>query len=193
MVLVGDDTDLLVFLCYHARQDGCDLFFRPEPKVHTRGMWGWLMKKVQGQLGKEVCRKSAFSSRRYWLRPHFTPVWRWKGNNVKEVRCLTLLCPTLLLQVKKDWFHCSVVSLQMDSMLWVIGDTLTNFQQSHTIYSHTVYSRLQQRPDITACACIYRAQRRHQRTGLESQRQSSAPYYDWFASCPTIPSSVDQM
>ena len=28
-VLVGDDTDLLVLLCYHTDIHGCDVFFRP--------------------------------------------------------------------------------------------------------------------------------------------------------------------
>ena len=36
-VLVGDDTDLLVLLCYHASEDGYDLYFRPEPKANARG------------------------------------------------------------------------------------------------------------------------------------------------------------
>ena len=35
-VLFGDDTDLLVLLCYHASEDGYDLYFRPEPKAKTR-------------------------------------------------------------------------------------------------------------------------------------------------------------
>ena len=40
-VLAGDDTDLLVLLCYHAAEDGCDLYFRPEPnaKANARGAW----------------------------------------------------------------------------------------------------------------------------------------------------------
>ena len=32
-VLAGDDTDLLVLLCYHASKEGCDLYFRPEPNA----------------------------------------------------------------------------------------------------------------------------------------------------------------
>ena len=38
-VLAGDDTDLLVLLCYHASEDGCDVYFRPEPraKANARG------------------------------------------------------------------------------------------------------------------------------------------------------------
>ena len=35
-VLAGDDTDLLVLLCYHA--SGCDFYFRPEPKANARGV-----------------------------------------------------------------------------------------------------------------------------------------------------------
>ena len=31
-VSVGDDTDLLVLLCYHASLDTCNLLFKPEPK-----------------------------------------------------------------------------------------------------------------------------------------------------------------
>ena len=34
-VLVGDDTDLLVLLCYHASLESHDLFFCPEPKKNT--------------------------------------------------------------------------------------------------------------------------------------------------------------
>ena len=30
-VLVGDDTDLLVLLCYHAEMDAYDPFFKPDP------------------------------------------------------------------------------------------------------------------------------------------------------------------
>ena len=31
-VLVGDSTDLLILLCYHAKDDSNDIFFKPEPK-----------------------------------------------------------------------------------------------------------------------------------------------------------------
>ena len=31
-VLVGDNTDLLILLCYHANLDSHSIFFRPEPK-----------------------------------------------------------------------------------------------------------------------------------------------------------------
>ena len=59
-VLVGDYTDLLVLLCYHASEDGYDLFFRPEPKANTRDARVWHMKKVKEQLGKELCRSLLF-------------------------------------------------------------------------------------------------------------------------------------
>ena len=59
-VLVGDDTDLLVLLCYHASEDGYDLYFRPEPKANARGARAWHVKKVKEKLGKEVCRNLLF-------------------------------------------------------------------------------------------------------------------------------------
>ena len=60
MVLVGDDTDLLVLLRYHASERGCDLYFRPEPKVNVRGACIWHMKKVKEQLGKKFTEISFF-------------------------------------------------------------------------------------------------------------------------------------
>ena len=59
-VLVGDDTDLLVLLCYLASKDGCDLYFRPEPKVNARGTRVWHMKRVKDQLGREACTNFLF-------------------------------------------------------------------------------------------------------------------------------------
>ena len=32
-VLVGDDTDPLVLLCYHTKAEGKDLYFRPEARA----------------------------------------------------------------------------------------------------------------------------------------------------------------
>ena len=59
-VLVGDDTDLLVLLCYHASKDGFDLYFRPEPKANVRGTCVWHMKRAKDQLGREVCTNLLF-------------------------------------------------------------------------------------------------------------------------------------
>ena len=53
-VLVGDDTDLLVLLCFYTRPDGCDLYFKPETKANSRRRV-WNMKRVKEQLGNDVC------------------------------------------------------------------------------------------------------------------------------------------
>ena len=37
-VLVGDDTDLLVLLCYHASLDTCSLLFKPEPPKNAENI-----------------------------------------------------------------------------------------------------------------------------------------------------------
>ena len=54
-VLVGDDTDLLVLLCYHASLDSHSIFFRPEPKKNTKNPGVWDIKAVREQLGPEIC------------------------------------------------------------------------------------------------------------------------------------------
>lgn len=59
-VLVGDDTDLLVLLCYHTDIHGCDVFFRPEPKTNVTRRRVWNIKKVKQQLGPEVCENLLF-------------------------------------------------------------------------------------------------------------------------------------
>ena len=59
-VLVGDDTDLLVLLCYHANLDSHNILFRPEPKKNTKNPRVWNIKAVKEQLGLEVCNNIPF-------------------------------------------------------------------------------------------------------------------------------------
>lgn len=54
-ILVGDDTDLLILLLFHVDPDGHDLFFIPEPKSNSLRRRVWNIKKVQAELGTEVC------------------------------------------------------------------------------------------------------------------------------------------
>jgi len=53
-VLIGYDTDLLILLCYHARLDAYDLYFKPEPKKGSKVPKIWNMKSVKTQLGHAV-------------------------------------------------------------------------------------------------------------------------------------------
>ena len=59
-VLVGDDTDLLILLCYYANQQSCDIFFRPEPKKGAKRPRVWNITSVKQQLGAEVCNNILF-------------------------------------------------------------------------------------------------------------------------------------
>ena len=52
--LVGDDTDLIVLLCYYYSVTSCDLVFKPEPKANARRRV-WAMKRVKTKLGEDVC------------------------------------------------------------------------------------------------------------------------------------------
>ena len=69
-VLVGDDTEMLVLLCYHASEDGYDLYFRPEPKANARGAY----EESQRTAGQGSLQKSPFSSRHHQMRHNITPL-----------------------------------------------------------------------------------------------------------------------
>ena len=73
-VFVGDDTDLLVLLCYHTKADGND--FRPETKANSSRVWNML--KVKVELGPEVCRNMLFLQFEDWG-------WKLSGNQVIPV------------------------------------------------------------------------------------------------------------
>ena len=59
-VLVGDDTDLLILLCYHTELDAFELFFQPEPKANSIKRRVWNMKVLKEKLGQEVCSNMLF-------------------------------------------------------------------------------------------------------------------------------------
>ena len=59
-VLVGDDTDLLVLLCYHASLESHDLLFCPEPKKNTKQPCTWNIKVVKTRLGPDMCQHILF-------------------------------------------------------------------------------------------------------------------------------------
>ena len=60
--LVGDDTDLLVLLCCHVKEDSCEVFFKPEIRSGTKKRpQCWDIKYVQRVLGRAVCNNLLFA------------------------------------------------------------------------------------------------------------------------------------
>ncbi len=60
--LVGDDMDLLVLLCFHVREDSCQVFFKPEIMSGTKkSPRCWNIKYVQRVLGRAVCNDMLFA------------------------------------------------------------------------------------------------------------------------------------
>ena len=59
-VLVGDDTDLLILLIYHASLDSCSLFLKPEPRKSTKKSRVWNIHAVKKQLGPYICSSILF-------------------------------------------------------------------------------------------------------------------------------------
>ena len=58
--LVGEDTDLIVLLCYHANLDSRDLFFCPEPKRNMKKPRVWNIRSTKEKLGKDICSNILF-------------------------------------------------------------------------------------------------------------------------------------
>ena len=55
-LIIGDDTDLLVLLCFHANPNSFNLYFRSEAKqTTTRKLRIWNIKWLQKALGPEIC------------------------------------------------------------------------------------------------------------------------------------------
>ena len=59
-MLVGDDTDLLVLLCYHACLEPHNIFLKPEPKKATMKPRVWNITAVKEKLGFEICNNILF-------------------------------------------------------------------------------------------------------------------------------------
>ena len=60
--LVGDDTDLLVLLCFHVKEDSCEVFFKIEIMSGTKkNPRCWNIKYVQRVLGRVVCNNLLFA------------------------------------------------------------------------------------------------------------------------------------
>ena len=167
-VLVGDDTDLLVLLYYHASENGCDLYFRPEPKANARRARVWHMKRVKDQLGREVCRNLLFlhamtgcdtASRLYGV-GKATALKKFENVPCFREQANTFSCHSALSDV---------VAAGDEALVALLGgkpgvglDSLRYQRYFEKLATKTSYiqpqnlPQVQQRPDSTACASIYK-------------------------------------
>lgn len=56
VMLIGDDTDLLVLLCYHVAVDGHRVFFKSEMRTNSKKLRVWDIQKTKMVLGENVCK-----------------------------------------------------------------------------------------------------------------------------------------
>ena len=59
-VLVGDDTDFLILLCYYTEMSAEELFFQPEPRATSTKQCVWNMKVLKEKLGQDMCNNIFF-------------------------------------------------------------------------------------------------------------------------------------
>ena len=60
-VVVADDTDILVLLCWHASTSTMSIYFRPEPRqVQKKAPRSWNIAVMQTMLGPDLCSNIIF-------------------------------------------------------------------------------------------------------------------------------------
>jgi 5'-3' exonuclease len=59
-VVVGDDTDLLILLCYQGDIQSHNIFFKPQPKMKSKTRRIWHIKETKCKLGREACKNMLF-------------------------------------------------------------------------------------------------------------------------------------
>ena len=84
-VLIGDDTDLLILLLYHASLDSFELFLKPEPKKSVKTSRVWNIHAVKKQLGPDICSHILFLHAILGCDTTSQPYGIGKGKSLKKV------------------------------------------------------------------------------------------------------------
>ena len=59
-VVIGEDTDILVLLCHHIKDNHMQIIFRSGKQSHGKGCKTWDINKTAQMLGKDVCKLLPF-------------------------------------------------------------------------------------------------------------------------------------
>ena len=82
-ILACDKADMLVLLCFHVKEDYCEIFFKPDISSGTNnGPWCWNIKTVQRVLARAVCNNTVTPRYnavvgRHLLGPHYKRGTLW--------------------------------------------------------------------------------------------------------------------
>ncbi|CAC5394798.1 unnamed protein product [Mytilus coruscus] len=60
VVVFGEDTDLLVLLCHHAKQNQNKIYFTSDKQAITKAHKKWDISKTKSVIGEELCNQSPF-------------------------------------------------------------------------------------------------------------------------------------
>lgn len=67
VTFIGEDTDLLVLLCFHVDLKSYMIYFRTEPKQTTKRMRIWNIQKTKQDMGEQMCSLLPFIHAIKWL------------------------------------------------------------------------------------------------------------------------------
>ncbi|XP_062517868.1 uncharacterized protein LOC134193097 [Corticium candelabrum] len=168
-ILVGDDTDLLILLCYHSSLHSHRVFFQPEPKKSTKNPRVWNIQVVKEQLGPEICTHVLYCMPSLDVIQLPTCVALEKelplrsSNQVytfeSKLKCSMhsqLPAKMLLLQDCKHWFVCTMGNLQKDLICCVIHVSARRWLPKHLIFNHRLCHPLQLQQSTTVSVYTFR-------------------------------------
>ena len=168
-ILVGDDTDLLILLCYHSSLHSHRVFFQPEPKKSTNNPRAWNIQVVKEPLGPEICTHMLFCMPSLDVIQPLTCVALEKelpsrsSNQVytfeSKLKCSMhrqLSPKMLLLQDCKHWFVCTMGNLQKDLIRCVIHVSARRCLPKHLIFNHRLCHTLQLQQSTTVSVYTFR-------------------------------------
>ncbi len=165
-VLVGDDTDLLILLCYHASLTLHDLFFCPELKKNLKKIRVWNIKSIKQQLGSELCESILFvhGIQGCDATSHLPRIG--KGAFLRKSKANSAFCKQakvfntpfaspddVTAAGKKDFWPSTMENQLTPGTHFVTSGFVRRLHPSHIMSNHKSYHRPQQQHSTTACVC----------------------------------------
>ena len=157
--LVGDDTDLLVLLCFHVKEDYCEVFFKPEIRSGTKkSPRCWNIKYVQRVLGRAVCNNMLFGHAILGCGTTSRVFSMGKGLAIKHIRSDDhfITQAEIFLQTNATFAHISRAA-PVCLYPYVVGDTLHTFRLLRLHQNVTTSTRVVQPENLppTSSAAKY--------------------------------------
>ena len=123
-VLVADDTDLVILLCYYADPDGFDLFMQCSTRRTTKKNRIWDIKVTQSELGAHICNNILFIHARLGCDTTSRLYGLGKGFSLKRFTSSALFRDKAEQFCKKEATVDVIIDAGEAALVWEEGDNL---------------------------------------------------------------------